>query len=281
MMNFRTDLASEANRIYLSSCDDASALKGLFYRDEKLFELDVSSVEIADEQAASALGKAIGKYYTLELPRHFERGSEQFADCVHASAELIERCMSSRAESVLVAALGNPDITPDSLGPLAASGILVTRHLKKSMSMDFSAFASLCLCRTGVLGTSGIESAAHIKYLAEKLQPELLIVIDALAGAESDRLCRTIQFTNTGIAPGSGVGNDREELSEAFLGFPVIAVGMPTVLDAGAFSDKMRGMFVTPRGIDSLVRSAAKIISYAVNVAVHNISIEDVDMLAG
>ena len=204
---------------------------------------------------------------------------ERFADCVHAAAELLSRCAETRPQSALVAALGNPDITPDALGSLTAGYTLVTRHMKEKLPRDFAAFSSLALCRTGVLGTSGIESAAHIRLLADSLHPELVIVVDALAGAESERLCRTVQFTNTGISPGSGVGNDRDELSEKSLGVPVVAVGMPTVIDAGRLGSGMGGMFVTPRNIDAVVRAAAKIIGYAINVAVHDICVEDIDML--
>lgn len=282
-MNFgvRTDLASEAHKLWMESAEDCGSLRGIEAREEKLFGLDVSSVEIFTSEAAEALGKPMGRYYTLTLPHRFERGAEQFSDCVHAAAELIERCIDNKPESVLAAALGNPDITPDALGNLTAANILVTRHLKKNSDFDFSAFASLSLCRAGVLGTSGIESAAHIKALCELTRPELVIVIDALAGAEAAGLCRTVQFTNAGIAPGSGVGNDRQALNRDFLGVPTVAIGMPTVTDAGQFSKDMRGMFVTPKDIDSVVRSAGRLIGYAVNLAVHDVSIEDVDILIG
>ena len=276
---FRTDLASEAQRLWERSAGETSALSGVRAWEERLFDFDVSAVEILDGEGSRALGKPVGKYFTLELPQSFERSGERFADCVHAAAELLSRCAETRPRSALVAALGNPDITPDALGSLTAGYTLVTRHMKEKLPRDFAAFSSLALCRTGVLGTSGIESAAHIRLLADSLHPELVIVVDALAGAESERLCRTVQFTNTGISPGSGVGNDRDELSEKSLGVPVVAVGMPTVIDAGRLGSGMGGMFVTPRNIDAVVRAAAKIIGYAINVAVHDICVEDIDML--
>ena len=276
---FRTDLASEAQRLWERSAGETSALSGVRAWEERLFDFDVSAVEILDSEGSRALGKPVGKYFTLELPQSFERSSERFADCVHAAAELLSRCAETRPQSALVAALGNPDITPDALGSLTAGYTLVTRHMKEKLPHDFAAFSSLALCRTGVLGTSGIESASHIRLLAENLHPELVIVVDALAGAESERLCRTVQFTNTGISPGSGVGNDRDELSEASLGVPVVAIGMPTVIDAGRLGSGMGGMFVTPRNIDAVVRAAAKIIGYAINVAVHDICVEDIDAL--
>ena len=185
--------------------------------------------------------------------------------------------------TVLAAALGNPDITPDALGPLAAESILVTRHLKEQQPEDFAAFCSLALCRPGVLGTSGMESALQVKTLCAALQPDLVLVIDALAGAEADHLCRTLQITDSGIAPGSGVGNNRPAFSRESLGIPVVAVGMPTVVDAGLFGgENLAGMFVTPRSIDSLVRAAGRVIGYAVDLALHRgLTVEDVDALLG
>ena len=177
---------------------------------------------------------------------------------------------------MLVAALGNPDITPDALGSLAAESILVTRHLKETQPEDFAAFCSLALCRPGVLGTTGMESALQVKTLCKALRPDLVVVIDALAGAEAEHLCRTLQVTDAGIAPGSGGGNNRLEFSK-------VSIGMPTVVDAGVFGgEAVSGMFVTPRNIDSLVRAAGRVIGYGVNLALHRgISIEDVDALLG
>ena len=117
----------------------------------------------------------------------------------------------------------------------------------------------------------------------QNVKPELVIVIDALEGAEAENLCRNVQVTDAGISPGSGVGNDRKELSKKTLGMPVLSIGIPTVIDAGFFGDdKMKGMFVTPKDIDSLVRAGGRLIGYAVNVAMHNgISIAEIDSLLG
>ena len=194
--------------------------------------------------------------------------------------DLICRCCQSH-ENVLVAALGNPDITPDALGSLAAAGILVTRHLKQQAPAEFDAFSSLALCRPGVLGTSGMESAQQVKLLCNQLHPDLVIVIDALAGADPDRLCRCVQISTAGISPGSGVGNDRQELSLHTLGAPVVAIGIPTVIDAGLLGeDRLSGLFVTPRSIDAQVRAGARVIAYGINLAVHQgLDIRDIDML--
>ena len=134
-----------------------------------------------------------------------------------------------------------------------------------------------------MLGSSGIESAVQIKLLCDEIRPELVIVIDALAGADLDRLCRCIQISSSGISPGSGVGNDRQELSRETLGAPVLSIGIPTVMDAGILAgEEMAGLFVTPRSIDSLVRAGARAIGYGINMAVHRgLSIEDMDLLLG
>ena len=279
-INGRTDMASEAHRDYKKG----KALPGVSAKEETLNGFPLYSVEIINEDGAQALRKPVGKYYTLEPERFFERGSDSFAPAAQAVAQLIKNCFDGLTpSSVLVAALGNPDITPDALGPLTASHLIVTRHLKHSGDPIFSSFHSLALCRTGVLGTSGIESALHIKTLCALLKPELVIAVDALAGSDPARLCRTIQVNSAGVAPGSGVGNDREELSLDYLGVPVVGIGVPTVIDSELFgSGSNTHMFVTPRNIDSLVRSAARLIGYGIDLAVHDgLSIGDIDMLIG
>jgi len=277
LKEIRTDMAYELrNRI-------DGDVPGVRCETKIINELEVFKVEIINKEGECAIGKPIGQYYTLSLPQWFDRGSESFCTCVRTLAELINRCLPPVHENVIVAALGNPDITPDALGSLAAESILVTRHLKEKEPGEFSQFCSLALCRPGVLGTSGIESAEQIKMLCDKLQPQLVVVIDALAGSEAERLCRSIQVSNTGISPGSGVGNDRKELSSESLGVPLVSIGIPTVIDAAFLGEgSLRGMFVTPRDIDSLIRHGAKLIAYAVNLSLHHgLTMEDIDALTG
>lgn len=285
VINGRTDLASEAHRLWQDSEEAGNKLSGIVSSQDRLNGLSVTSVEILDETGAKALGKPIGHYFTLELPARFERGSEEFPKAAHALSQLISRCADMKQiDSVLVAALGNPDITPDALGPMTASNVLVTRHLKQGGLEGFASFLSTALCRTGVLGTTGMESALQVKTLCGELKPDLVIAVDALAGADVSRLCRTVQVCSSGIAPGSGVGNDRERMDRESLGVPVIALGMPTVVDAGLFSDdpELNAMFVTPRNIDSAVRSAGRLIGYAINLALHRgLTVDDIDMLIG
>lgn len=284
MSFFRSDLAAEIYSLSQDSAVKNTLFPGLSLRDEQLFGLSVNCLEISDPEASVKLGKPVGSYFTLELPVNGYRSSDEFPSSVKAVAELIRRCAGELPEETLIAALGNPDITPDAIGPLTASSVLVTRHMKKAGSPEFVPFRSVALCRTGVLGTTGVESAAQIRTLCHELGVGLVIAVDALACAESSHLCRTVQISSSGIVPGSGVGNDREKLDREFLGVPVVAVGVPTVIDAAVFSDDeaLRGMFVTPRSIDSLVRCASRIIGYGIDLALHDgLTIEDVDMLVG
>ncbi len=280
--NARTDLASEAHRLWRQNEKSGKELQGVKVREEILDGVSVCSVEITDARGEQALGKSIGKYYTMELEKHFDRGSEFFPSAASVLAELLCRCIGKGKNSFLIAALGNPDITPDALGSIAASNIIVTRHLKAHSPEDFKVFSNTALCRTGVLGTTGIESAVQIKNLCQSIKPDCVIAIDALAGADASRLCSTIQISSSGIAPGSGVGNNREALSSKNLDIPVVAVGMPTVIDASFLSEtqELSSMFVTPRGIDCLVRSAGRLIGYGINLALHRgLTVADVDML--
>lgn len=276
----RTDIATESFRQLEGSAGQLTEKQGVIASQERLHGLELMAVDIINETGAQALGKPVGKYFTLDLPQRFERGAEQFEAAAQAVGDLIQRCWQGH-ERVLVAALGNPDITPDALGSLAASQIIVTRHLKQQAPADFAAFSSLALCRPGVLGTSGIESSQQVRLLCSHLSPDLVIVIDALAGADLDRLCRCVQISTAGISPGSGVGNDRQELSLQTLGVPVIAMGIPTVIDACNFGeDSLSGLFVTPRSIDAQVRSGARVIAYGINLAVHSgLGIGDIDLL--
>lgn len=280
MVNVRTDLASEA-------FDNAggNSVPGIEVSEETIRDIRVRSVNITGTAAAAAVSKPQGIYYTMELHDFMTRSGADFSQTALALSELILRCAGGSVPKLsLIAALGNPDITPDAVGPLAASNILVTRHMKELDSAGFAHFSSVALCRTGVLGTTGLESAVQIKSLCSVLKPELVIAVDALAGSDASRLCRTVQISDSGIAPGSGVKNNRLQLNKETLGVPVIAVGVPTVIDAAGLGAGRgtENMFVCPREIDSVVRSAGRLIGYGINLALHSgLSIEDIDMLLG
>lgn len=280
VINGRTDMANELRR---RLCDGSSVteLPGVVAREESIEGFPVTTVEILDQRGAELLGKPCGQYITMELP---SRLADRFQSAAETLALLIRRCAGPLPERVLLAALGNPDITPDAIGSLAAGHLLVTRHLKQGSPADFAAFRSTMLCRPGVLGTSGMESAHQIRSLCHEFQPGLVIGMDALAGADLQMLCRSVQICNTGIAPGSGVGNCREALDQETLGVPTLAIGVPTVVDASSLSDDaaLRGMFVTPRSIDTQVRSCAKLIGCGINLALHEgLTLEEMELLLG
>lgn len=280
----RTDLASEAHSRLLRE-GAAEELPGLRSRQRQLEGILVTEVDILDGRGVRALGKAEGRYRTLFLPSRAERGSESFPRAVKALGALLGELLPPGQEgTVLIAALGNPDITPDAVGSLTASSTLVTRHLKESCPGEFRGFRPTALCRTGVLGTTGVESAAQIRALCDLLRPACVLAVDALAGSELEGLCRSVQLCDTGIAPGSGVGNNREALNQQALGVPVIAIGVPTVVDAAALSHEAgtETLFVTPRDIDSAVRAVSRIIGYGINLALHpGLTVEDIDLLLG
>lgn len=276
---FRTDLAAEAfERINAGS----AALSGAAVRQEELFGLPLFAVSITGEDAAAKIGKPVGNYYTLSLASPLTRAAPAFSAAAAAVAALIRRCGVPEEGGVLVAALGNPDITPDALGPLCASSVLVTRHLKAGGDPLWDRFAPVSLLRTGVLGTAGVESAEQIRALCGTVKPALVIVVDALAGADAARLCRSIQVCDSGISPGSGVCNDRQRIDRSLLGVPVTAIGVPTVTDASPAGEVAGGLFVTPRDIDSSVRACARIIAYGINLALHpSLTVGDIDALIG
>lgn len=277
----RTDLASEAHSFFSSRQESFPTGVGYAVRRETLEGLAVTAVDIEAPQAARTLQLPLGHYVTLHLPAPVSRRAPDYLDQVHALSLLIRRFLPrERSDGALIAALGNPDVTPDALGPLAAESVLVTRHLRDNPL--FRSFLPTALCRTGVLGTTGMESAFQIQTLCRAVHPSCVLVVDALAGADTESLCRCVQVTDAGIAPGSGVGNDRAALCLETLGVPVVAVGVPTVVDAASLSGRaeLGEMFVTPRYIDSEVRHLSRLIGYAINAALHpSLSLEEMEQL--
>lgn len=271
MRGYRTDLAAE------DLPQDGGALPGVTseVRDQDGFQ--ITCVRILDKGGENSLCKPIGTYVTMDLESFFRRDEDSFPKAVSLLAQYISRLLSlGENDSVLVAGLGNASITPDAIGPETTRFTLATRHLKQQMPEDFAVFRPVSVCQTGVLGTTGMESSALVKAIRTASEPSAIVVIDALAARSSDKLCRTVQLTDSGIVPGSGVGNDRAELSRKTLGLPVLAIGVPTVVDAG------EGLIVTPRDIDKYVKDAGKLIAYALNIAFHPaLSISDVDMFVG
>ena len=280
MLERRTDLALEARELL----GKAEELPGIRSREEMVEGFPLTTVEVTSEEGAAALGKPMGTYHTLDLAGLGRREEEAFPRAVKALAGLLSPLLPDQGE-VLVAGLGNRAITPDAVGPQAADRTLVTRHLISLSPEHFSSFRPVAALAAGVLGTTGVESGEVVKAVAEKIGAAAVIAIDALAARRVERLCATVQVCDTGIAPGSGVGNHRFALNRESLGIPVIAVGVPTVVDgatlcadlleeAGRETDPQAlagapgaSLMVTPRDIDQRVADMSKVIAYAVSLS--------------
>ena len=271
MLGARTDIAAE------ELPQDGGELPGVRSETTQRDGMLLTRVEVLNAQGEIALCKPKGKYITLDVETFFRRQEDAFGKAVGLLAEYLRELLPlGEGDSVLVAGLGNHAITPDAVGPETAALTLATRHLKRQLPEDFAAFRPVSVCRTGVLGTTGMESAEVVRAICEAVRPDAVVVVDALAARSTKKLCRTVQLTDSGIVPGSGVGNDRAELSRRVLGVPVTAVGIPTVVDAGD------GLIVTPREIDRYVKDAGKLIAYALNIALHpGLTLADVDMFVG
>ena len=290
----RTDLAAEARELALG--DQLSEIDGVQFEEADEQGIKYQKLTVLNKAGEEALGKPIGTYYTAMIASVLRRESETFNETALAISKLIKSALGKPDEGgcTLVVGLGNRDITPDVIGPMCAESILVTRHLKEHAPEDFKFLSPVAVICPGVLGTSGIESADYIKWVCDNLKPARVIVIDALAARGLERLCKTVQITDTGITPGSGVGNSRSAINAQTLGVPVTAIGVPTVVDIrsllidmgdGTISEETANaneMIVTPRNIDSEVVCATRVLAYAINLALHQgLSVEDIDMLVG
>lgn len=288
----RTDLALETREMLRGG--GAEEIPGVEYRKDAISEINYHLLEITTDEGANRMGKPRGTYCTVEIEPVMRRDADSFPKATEAAAELLRRFLPADKPEFcgLVVGLGNRDITPDAVGPLAVEATLVTRHLKRFMPEDFAAFRDVSVITPGVLGTSGIESADYIKCICDCLKPDIVLVVDALAASSMDRLCRTLQITNTGITPGSGVGNSRNAVNSETLGVPVIAIGVPTVVDIRSIVPEYQiqgspenpidsnDMIVTPRSIDSQVACIGRLLGYSLNLALHKgLTIADIDML--
>ena len=235
----RTDLALEARELWREKTSSALP-PGAETETREEGGSTLEALAVTSDEAAAALGKGVGKYITIfpeALLRREEGAFEKAADLL--GRELRALLGLAEGASVLVAGLGNEAITPDSLGPRTLRHVLATRHLVASLPETFGAFRRVAALATGVLGNTGMETAELVKAVTEKLRPDAVIAVDALAARRLGRVCRTVQLTDTGIAPGSGVGNARRELSRGTLGVPVVGLGVPTVVDAATLASDL------------------------------------------
>lgn len=233
-----TDLAIE---IAQSITTRATKIKGVEIHNEQWDIADtlVTLVKITNESGAKAMGKPKGSYITLESPLLKENDREAHNLIIEVLSKYIANlCIVNENPSVLVVGLGNSHVTPDSLGPKTIDRILVTRHLKDNISEDIAGcVSSVAAIAPGVMGITGIETVEIVKGITEKIKPDIVIAIDALAARKVSRINSTIQISDTGIAPGAGVGNTRKAINKESLGVPVIAIGVPTVVDAATLAN--------------------------------------------
>lgn len=309
----RTDLALEAQELYRENAAAESAINGVETDISQTGNVSVTKIRITNENGASALGKPVGTYVTVEAP-DLKFNEEDYETACRLAADAIREMLSPKPEQVtLVVGLGNREVTPDALGPAAVDRLMITTHMKKHMPEYLGdSIGGVCAIIPGVLGTTGLESSEIVGGVVKEAKPDAVIAIDALAARSPDRLSTTIQIGNTGIRPGAGIGNRRGGLSEEALGVPVIAIGVPTVIDASTIvqdtvfqivqaieesklpeqdremliaktlSQSIDQMMVTPKDIDLIIERAAKTVANSINLALHrDLSFEDIENYVG
>lgn len=291
MLTIRTDLAMESHQLWRETAGDAAHLSGVTVQEEETEGFPVTRVGVLDQEGETALGKPRGTYLTLDVSALWRREDGVFRRAARAVAALLAPLLPKEGP-VLAAGLGNPAMTADALGPRMLDHLLVTRHLREVLP----GFRSVAGLGAGVLGSTGMEAAEWIRGAADHVQPAAVVVVDALASRSLDRLCSSIQISDTGLIPGSGVGNHRMALNRAGLGVPVVSVGVPTVVSvetaardllaqAGGDEERLprlrgRGLFVTPESIDAKIRELAKVIGYGLNLALQpELDLEDLEAL--
>ena len=235
MISIRTDLALEATEI----CEEQStALDGVVVDTKELQDCTITTVEIINEIGSKIMNKEIGKYITLESDlMKFDDDDSREKVINYLKDELIEIFGTDQSKKTLIIGLGNWNITSDALGPRAVSKTLVTRHIFKNYNKDYDDdFSEVAALSPGVMGITGIETVEIVKSIVDKIKPDRVVAIDALASRKMDRVNSTIQISTGGIAPGGGVGNKRKALDKSYLGVDVIAIGVPTVVDAATLT---------------------------------------------
>lgn len=309
MFNFRTDMAVERTDIYKKANNIQKDIDGIEIENESQEDIEISRVKITNEEGEKALAKPIGNYITLDVKNIKLADDEKIEQISEVLANELRKVIGEHitdTEDILVVGLGNLYVTPDSLGPKVISNIEITRHIleymPKLMPEDTRPVSAIS---PGVLGTTGIETMEILKGIVENVKPKLLIVIDALASRSIERISSSIQIADTGIVPGAGVDNARKEISQKTLNIPVIALGIPTVVDLASITNDCINLFienlqekamsndylnklkesdnyeeikealiprdynmiVTPKEIDKLIENMSKIVSKGINMA--------------
>ncbi len=308
MKQIRTDLALEMHEFLTET---STELSGVSVHKEEKQNTFISRVKIESLAAQAKMGKPIGNYITIEFPGlNIAEGEDYENLCRIVADEIIALLSLGEKSNVLVVGLGNWNITPDALGPKVVSKLMVTRHLLQYIPDQIDeGIRPVCAISPGVLGITGMETGEVIRGVTDKIRPDAVIVIDALAARSMDRISTTIQLCDTGISPGAGVGNQRKALDKSSLGVPVIAVGVPTVIDAAtitadtlkmaadskktkenealfnalknldseqqhallqeALPETLAGFIVTPKDVDLLLDRVSKVVANGINLALH------------
>ena len=249
MYNFRTDLAVERRNIYKKLYKLDNEVDGIECTEDKIDEnINVSRVKITNENGERAIGKPQGNYITIDIKKLKLAGEEEIQKSSEVLSQELKNIIDMHIDKqgeILVVGLGNVYVTPDALGPKVINDIDVTRHLINYLpNYVEEGTRMVSAISPGVLGTTGIETVEILKGIVENIKPKLLIVIDALASRSIERISSTIQISDTGIVPGAGVGNKRKEISKNTLGIPVVAIGVPTVVESAVLVNDCLDVFI-------------------------------------
>ncbi len=276
----RTDLAIEARELA------GDRVAGTTFEEYRENGMKISRLTVKTERARAVLGKELGTYITVELPSLTDNFSETDGRIKTIGRE-IRRLLPVNG-LILVAGLGNEEITPDSLGPKTGARVLATRHITGEIARaaGLDRLRPVAVMNTGVTGQTGIETGEYILSVVRRIRPNAVVAIDALASRRVERLGCTLQISDAGISPGAGVGNHRTKINRETIGVPVIAIGVPTVVDARTFADDLLGesleaqslsrqridgdLIVIPREIDLLTERAARLLGFSLNAAMQN-----------
>ena len=265
----RTDLA-------LENAESISRwAQGIIISEDIKDDAKITRIKITSEEGEKEIGKPKGTYINVDVPRFTAAAGLNKNTAKLLSCEL-DVLLPKNRTSVLVVGLGNTEITPDALGPKTADRVLATRHISKNLAakLGLSEIKSVAVITPGVLGKTGIETKELILSTVKSISPSAVIVIDALAARSLNRLGSTVQISDSGINPGSGVGNSRAEISKKSLGIPVVSIGVPTVVDAKTLISDIThdnhtncpDMIVTPKEIDMMINRASELIASAINL---------------
>lgn len=270
----RTDIALEA---CLNMAEEISGAQWTQEKGED--EVVISTVEITTPEGAKRLGRPIGKYITLECPYLRENQLAIHERIIEALTKIWKDFLQNipNRASVLVVGLGNRRVTADALGPQVIDQVLATRHIREQLPDEWQgSLGVVSALAPGVMGQTGIETGEIVEALVKSIRPDFVIAIDALAAGSIKRLVNTIQICDTGIQPGAGMGNRRRELSKETLGVPVLAVGVPTVVDASELEqeEEMQAYYVTPKDMDAVMKRLSLMIASSLNRALHDLSPE-------